>query len=307
MASASHGLLQPPQQDFDNASEWPAWIQTFDDYRYASGLNERSEEAQVRALLYTMGRQARDIFSTFHLSEDDAKKFDVVKKRFDEYFVKDRNVVHESARFHRRQQMPGGTVDHFMTALHVLADRCDFGDSEERLVRDRFVVGLRDEKLSEARQMDGKLNLATALAKARLKETVQMQQEELGGPEGAGNASLFQECGELGVNAVGHQRSQQKIVTGNQGSRSIFCGGRYHARTACTAKAQKCHNCGIKNHFSKACLKKASQRRQVLRDLVRKVPELPNLCVGNVRFERMAQLHTQLSSQQTSLSVPLRT
>lgn len=177
MASASHGLVQPPQLDFDNASEWPAWIQTFDDYRYASGLNERSEEAQVRALLYTMGRQARDIFSTFHLSEDDAKKFDVVKKRFDEYFVKDRNLVYESARFHRRQQMPGETVDHFMTALHVLADRCDFGDCKERLVRDRFVVGLRDEKLSEALQMDGKLTLVTALAKARLKETVQMQKK----------------------------------------------------------------------------------------------------------------------------------
>ncbi|KAH7968345.1 hypothetical protein HPB52_007953 [Rhipicephalus sanguineus] len=79
MVSVAHGLLQPPQLDLDNASEWPAWIQTFHDYHYAS------EEAQVRAL--------RNIFSTFNLSEDDAKKFDVVRKRFDEYFVKDRNLV----------------------------------------------------------------------------------------------------------------------------------------------------------------------------------------------------------------------
>lgn len=75
MATASPpGFQQPSPLDFDTTSEWPAWILHFDDYRYASGLNERSEEAQVRTLLYTMGRQARDIFATFNLSAEDSKK-----------------------------------------------------------------------------------------------------------------------------------------------------------------------------------------------------------------------------------------
>ncbi|KAL3258001.1 hypothetical protein MRX96_016765 [Rhipicephalus microplus] len=47
---------RPPQLEFNNASKWPAWMQTIDDYRFASGLNEHSEEAQVRTLLYTMRR-----------------------------------------------------------------------------------------------------------------------------------------------------------------------------------------------------------------------------------------------------------
>ncbi|KAL3186405.1 hypothetical protein MRX96_027454 [Rhipicephalus microplus] len=72
-----HGMFAvpaPPAFDFDRTSEWPSWIQLFDDYRFASGLNERSEEAQVRTLLYTMGRQAREIFSTFTLSEQQQKQ-----------------------------------------------------------------------------------------------------------------------------------------------------------------------------------------------------------------------------------------
>ncbi|KAH7997505.1 hypothetical protein HPB51_026398 [Rhipicephalus microplus] len=31
-----------------------------------------------------------------------------------------------------------------MTALHILVNQCDFGNCKDRIVRDRFVVGLRD-------------------------------------------------------------------------------------------------------------------------------------------------------------------
>lgn len=72
-ATVIPGLQQPPPLDFDKTSEWPAWIDHFDDYRFATALNERSGEAQVRTLLYTMGRQAREVFATFELTDDEAK------------------------------------------------------------------------------------------------------------------------------------------------------------------------------------------------------------------------------------------
>ncbi|CAN7979044.1 unnamed protein product [Ixodes persulcatus] len=189
LSSGTFGVQQPPAFDFGKTAEWPTWSQAFDDYRFASGLNERSEEAQVRTLLYTMGRQARAIFKTFGLSADDEKNYQVVKERFDSHFVAARNIVYESACFHRRSQKPGETVDQFVTALHTLAERCDFQNFKERMIRDRFVVGLRDAKLSETLQMDADLTLATALAKARLKQTVHQQQQEL--RPGAGDNAVI--------------------------------------------------------------------------------------------------------------------
>ncbi|KAL3208901.1 hypothetical protein MRX96_038503 [Rhipicephalus microplus] len=170
-----HGMFAvpaPPAFDFHRTSEWPSWIQLFDDYRFAYGLNERSEAAQVRTLLYSMGRQAREIFSTFTLSEQQQKQYEVVRKKFDDHFGAARNLVYESACFHQRIQQPGESVDQFITTLHTLADRCDYKE-KERMIRDRFVVGLSDAKLSESLQMDANFTLASALAKARLKETVQ--------------------------------------------------------------------------------------------------------------------------------------
>ncbi|KAL3252922.1 hypothetical protein MRX96_054730 [Rhipicephalus microplus] len=66
-----------------------------------------------------------------------------------------------------------------MTALHTLAGRCHYGVMKERMTLDRFVVGLRDCKLSEALQMYATLNLKTALSRARTKEAVQQQQHQL--------------------------------------------------------------------------------------------------------------------------------
>ncbi|KAL3190547.1 hypothetical protein MRX96_020058 [Rhipicephalus microplus] len=107
----SPGLQQSPPLNFDPTSKWLAWIQNFDDYRYALGLNERSEEAQVRTLLYTMGRQVRDIFVTFNLYAEYSKKFELVKKKFDENFIEETNVLYESTCFHKRHQMPGESID----------------------------------------------------------------------------------------------------------------------------------------------------------------------------------------------------
>ncbi|KAL3203251.1 hypothetical protein MRX96_041988 [Rhipicephalus microplus] len=94
-----HGMFAvpaPPAFDFDQTSEWPSWIQLFDDYRFASGLNERSEEAQVRTLLYAMGRQAREIFSTFTLSEQQ-QKHALAKARLKETVQRQQQQLRETS------------------------------------------------------------------------------------------------------------------------------------------------------------------------------------------------------------------
>ncbi|KAL3248965.1 hypothetical protein MRX96_056251 [Rhipicephalus microplus] len=146
-------LVQPPTSfNFDKVSEWPAWVQDFVDYLFASGLSERTWWAK-------------------------SKNYEVVKKRFDAYFVATWNLVYESACFNRRRQAAGESVDQYVTALRTLADRCDYGVMKERMILDRFVVRLRDSKLSEALQMDATLNLKTAHYRARKKDAVPQQQQ----------------------------------------------------------------------------------------------------------------------------------
>ena len=99
--------------DFSNPEEWPRWLRRFERFSQASGLTEKSEEAQVNTLIYCMGDKAEDILHSFKLSAEDAKKFDTVKDKFQGHFIKRRNVIFERAKFNSRKQEAGETVDTF--------------------------------------------------------------------------------------------------------------------------------------------------------------------------------------------------
>lgn len=102
----------------------------------------------------------------------------MVKEKLQGHFVDTRNVVYESARYSRWKRELGETTDRSMTELHKQADRCVLCAMRKRLVRDLFVVGLLDQHLPEALQMNTAIALATStgLAKVRTSETAKKQQ-----------------------------------------------------------------------------------------------------------------------------------
>ena len=62
-----------------------------------------------------MGDKAHDILASFGLSDENKKKYSVVREKFDQYFVKKRNVIFEHAKFNSQRQHRGETVDNFIT------------------------------------------------------------------------------------------------------------------------------------------------------------------------------------------------
>ncbi|XP_075539130.1 uncharacterized protein LOC142573378 [Dermacentor variabilis] len=249
----------PAPFNFDRTSEWPEWIMSFDDYRYTSGLNDRTEEAQVRTLLCTMGRQARKIFQTFGLTEEESRSYKTVKKKFDAHFVATKNIVYESANFHRQKQEPGESADNFVTALHELVDRCEFAEFRDRMIRDRFVVSLEDAQLLETLQMDATLTLATALTRARLKETVDRQQLELRAVSNEANT------GELDVirrTLRKPSNNWEPCTTAQWRTQACqFCGRSSHPKAQCPARSAQCDHCGIKGHFAVVCHKRTENNQ----------------------------------------------
>ena len=78
--------------------------------------------------------------------------------KFDEYFNVRRNVIFERARFNRRNQLPGETIEQYITVLYTLIETCEYGELKEELLRDRIVVGIRDMALSERLQLEPDLS-----------------------------------------------------------------------------------------------------------------------------------------------------
>lgn len=115
-------------------------------------VTPQADENQVNALIYTMGEQAEEILVSLHLTPEEASDYETVKRRLDAHFVARRNIIFERAKFNQRQQETGESVDNFHTTLHCLAEHCGYGTLHDEMVRDRFVVGLKDKRLSEQLQ-----------------------------------------------------------------------------------------------------------------------------------------------------------
>ena len=118
MVTVQYTVSPPASFNFSQPQEWPKWIRHFERFRTAAELTAKDEEAQVNMLIYTMGDKAEDILRSFKLSEADAKKYSVVKEKFEDHFIKKRNVIYERARFNSRKQEEGEPADSFITDLH---------------------------------------------------------------------------------------------------------------------------------------------------------------------------------------------
>ena len=180
---ASYQIPAIEQFDFRNPDGWPKWIRRFERFRQASGIATQSPESQVNTLVYSMGSKADDIFQSFGLSTENAKKYDVVKKKFDDHFVKRRNVIFERAKFNSRKQEDGESVESFITDVHSLAEHCGYDRLHDEMVRDRIVVGILDSTLSEKLQLDPELTVDKAVTRARQSEAVKKQQATVRGRE----------------------------------------------------------------------------------------------------------------------------
>jgi hypothetical protein len=66
-------LLFPEPFNFSKPQTWHKWIQRFDRFRSASGLEDKSGVTQVNSLIYSMGPEADDIFASFELNDENKR------------------------------------------------------------------------------------------------------------------------------------------------------------------------------------------------------------------------------------------
>ena len=98
--------------DFPKFEEWPRWVKQFERYLVISGLSKREGALQVNALLYALGGQSEDIFTSFTFDDSaDQKNYDPVKEKFYHHFIAKKNVIYEKAKFNQRVQGQDEPVD----------------------------------------------------------------------------------------------------------------------------------------------------------------------------------------------------
>ena len=119
---------------------------------------------RIAALMNVIGREGMDLFDTFQgQANEDEGKFEDVLREFDENCLPRTNETYEAYTFFSRSQHAGETVEAYITALYKLSSICNFGTMTERLIKDRLVIGIRDDKAREKLLAKEQLDLETCI------------------------------------------------------------------------------------------------------------------------------------------------
>ena len=250
--------LPPPDPfNFRNPDDWPRWKRRFEQYRVAAGLTDDSARKQVNTLLYCLGEEAEAVLNSTNPSAEDKEVYATVLGKFDGFFQVRKNVIFERARFNKRNQQEGESAEKYIMALYDLLANCDYGEMTSEMLRDRLVVGIRDQSLSAKLQTDSELTLEKAKKQIRQREAVHEQQQELKGNEPS-SADAIRRSGRQNFRPQrqsGGRNAQRKFVPPTA-KKCMRCGKESHPREQCPAKDAECHRCKRKGHYGAVCRSK---------------------------------------------------
>ncbi|UYV67807.1 K02A2.6-like [Cordylochernes scorpioides] len=239
-------------------SDWPKWIRRFERFRQASGLINNPENEQVNMLVYCMGDNADDILLSCKIASDQLENYNKVIECFESHFIPRRNIIYERARFNQRCQQEGEKVNEFITALHSLAEHCNFGMLHDELIRDRIVVGVRDRALSERMQLDTDLTLVKATLMAKQLESVKEQQSSLYQQD---SVDQIKKMPNHIKETKRHEPKIRQFKSNQLGGSSHGCtrcgNSNNHDWKNCPAMNSYCSKCKKKGHYAKVCRSEA--------------------------------------------------
>ena len=125
------------------------------------------------------GQQANRIFRTlaFVAPEVDTK-YETLVSKLTEYFIQQRNVIHERWVFQSRQQLANESVEECSRELQTLAVHCEYKEQINEMVRERFVTGVKDQAVKQKLPLVTDLNLEKTMTSARQHEQIKLQMRE---------------------------------------------------------------------------------------------------------------------------------
>ena len=143
----------PDAFDFSTPTSWPSWRDRWERFRKASKLSKDSQEVQVSALIYSMGPEAEHLLTSFDLPESDARTYDVVIGKLNDYFLPRSNIIAERQLFETRNQREHESNELYIRTIMTQAEKCDFGATKSERVRDRLIAGMLDKQMSRKVQL----------------------------------------------------------------------------------------------------------------------------------------------------------
>ena len=233
---------------------WARYIDRLGQYFEA---NQITDGGRKRAILNSVvGPTTYELFCKLLApNKPTESSFDEIKEAMEKHVIPTTSVIVERSKFNTRVQKPGESLASFAADLRGQAQKAKLPATLDETLRDRFVVGLTDERINRYLLSQGdKLTFSRALELAHTMELATQHAKELSTT--AANASI-QRVDKTTGKAHNTNKNSKK---GQGGQKCYRCGKKNHKASDCYAKTLECFKCKTRGHMAKVCRQGQGQR-----------------------------------------------
>ena len=259
---------------FDHYQIWKEKVELI----FSSALEESSAKQKVSYLRYWMGEQGIPLVKKwtalgkldFSCSEEDALSSGYILQNYwnllEAEFKPKGNKLLSVIELWTRSKQGSKTLNEWLTYVYNLVESCDYGDSNERIIRDVLIIGCNSDKAKDKIVRQGeKIKLQDVIEILQLEDSTRQTLSEMISTtqkihyasyekkKGTGKKQKFQS----NSNPSGSSSSGQKQDSTGPQKLCYRCKKNYtkgHEKV-CKALNAKCNACGIEGHFEAACKK----------------------------------------------------
>ena len=163
---------------------WKKFRRIWENYEIATRLNKQDSSLRVATLLSCIWSDVLDIFDGLSFdTEAERQDINKVLEKLEAYCIGETNETYERYVFNTRDQQQGESFDSYLTALRSLIKTCNFGTLQDNLLRDRVVLGIRENSTRKKLLAESKLTLEKCISICRANETTSKQLKEIASEE----------------------------------------------------------------------------------------------------------------------------
>ena len=172
--------LPPPKPlvvDDNLASNWKQWKKVWQRYEIATGICKQEDLVRVSTLLSVISEEAVKAFDTFAGAEGQSEnKIRDLLAKFDKYCEPRTQVTYKHYCFNNCKQEPGQGISAYVTELRAIAKNCAHDEiTPDKILCDRLVPRVRDEKIRECLLRVNDLTLSKAINICKASEQTSQQ------------------------------------------------------------------------------------------------------------------------------------
>lgn len=236
--------------EFSETTEtWKQYVERLDQFLL---VNDIVDGDKKRAMLLTaVGPK------TYGLLRDLAKPVELTTKSYTElsamletHYTPKPSVIMQRYKFNSRLRQPGESISAYAAALRNLTEHCNFGDTINEMIRDRFVVGIEEERIQRRLLSETTLTLEKAIQMA---ESMSLADKELKYIKRTTEQS--HRVNKLSSQAKPRHTQSQASAPSHSSLTCFRCNGS-HLADKCYYKDEMCRFCKRIGHIERACFKK---------------------------------------------------